>query len=160
MLSAETSALFRSNSTRLQRSIQFCLISKCVAYNKLDKCTSCCLSGHPSSELWIKVSSHRFVAVSAVLSALKPPPGSSSDSCTVPACVAPCREEGSATSVLLEQPTLSTERGHLSPPPASSRLSLENSARGAGRSRGWDEERQHAAAAGIKLNFKNPALQK
>lgn len=58
---------------------------------------------------------------------LKPSPGSSSDSCMVPACVALCREVGSATSVLLEQSILSLERGHLSPP-ASSRLSLENSA--------------------------------
>lgn len=48
----------------------------------------------------------------------------------VPACVLFCCDEGSATLATLEQSSFSLERGHSSPPAASNRLSLENSAGG------------------------------
>lgn len=54
----------------------------------------------------------------------------------VPAGVEHCCDEGSATSVLLEQSTFSLESGNSSPPPDSNRLSLENSGGGKDRSRG------------------------
>lgn len=48
----------------------------------------------------------------------------------VPACALFCCDEGSATLATLKQSSFSLERGHSSPPAASNRLSLENSAEG------------------------------
>lgn len=48
----------------------------------------------------------------------------------VPACALFCCDEGSATLATLKQSSFSLVRGHSSPPAASNRLSLENSAEG------------------------------
>lgn len=53
-----------------------------------------------------------------------------SDDSYVPACALFCCDEGSATLATLKQSSFSLERGHSSPPAASNRLSLENSAEG------------------------------
>lgn len=57
----------------------------------------------------------------------------------VPACALFCCDEGSDTLAMLEQSSFSLEMGHSSPPPASNRLSLENSAGGRDTNGGQDE---------------------